>query len=138
MAGALVDTGVFLALLHRGDRWHEIAARELARGGRLLTTWPVVTETVHMIGRSDASIAFLEYLARGAVDIPQFGSAETESLAWYFRKYADREPDLADLSLLVLADLSGSTSVLTFDRDFLVYRTRKRRALHCPLLADRT
>lgn len=134
MAVALVDTGVFLALLHRRDRWHEAAKREVAPGARLLTTWAVVTETVHMIGRADATLAFFEMLSEGAADIPHFGVSEFESFAWYFRKYADRKPDFADLSLLVLADMSGITRVLTFDRDFHVYRTRKRKPLDCPLL----
>jgi len=134
MAGALVDTGVLLALVHRRDRWHDVAEREIATAGRMLTTWAVVTETVHMIGRPDAAATFLDYIGRGAIDLPAFGASEAESLAWYFRKYADLEPELADLSLLVLADMSGITKILTFDRDFLIYRTRKRRALSCPLV----
>lgn len=134
MAGALVDTGVFLALLHRGDRFHEAAAGALAAGGRLLTTWAVVTETIHMVGRAAVAADFLESLGRGAVELPRFAAAEAQALAWYFRKYADFDPDLADLSLLVLADMTGITKVLTFDRDFLVYRTRRRRSLACPLL----
>ena len=87
-----------------------------------------------MLRRADAILAFFEMLGEGAADIPQFGVSEFESLAWYFRKYADRKPDFADLYLLVLADMSGVTSVLTFDRDFQVYRTRRKQAFACPLL----
>lgn len=139
MADALVDTGVFLALLNRTDRWHAAAKKALrAPSGRLLTSWAVLTETVHMIGRPEASIALLEHVAQGAVDLPHLGVTEADAIAWYFRKYGDLKPDLADLSLLVLSDLTRATTILTFDSDFLIYRTRSGRALACPLLAKRS
>ena len=46
----LADTGYWLALANRRDRWHE---RAVAAGQRLteslVVTWPVVTETSHLM-----------------------------------------------------------------------------------------
>jgi hypothetical protein len=50
-------------------------------------------------------------------------------------RYADREPDLADLCLIRLSGLHPRHSVITVDReDFRVYRRNKREAipLICP------
>ncbi len=45
------------------------------------------------------------------------------------RKYADRPMDLADASLVWLANASEVTNIITIDRaDFAVYRTAKRQA----------
>jgi uncharacterized protein len=45
------------------------------------------------------------------------------------RKYADRPMDLADASLVWLANSTGVTDIITVDRaDFAVYRTNKRKA----------
>ncbi len=45
------------------------------------------------------------------------------------RKYADRPMDLADASLVWLANRSNITDIITIDRaDFAVYRTEKRKA----------
>ena len=46
----LADTGYWLALANSRDRWHE-AAIEASRGldETLVVTWPVVTETCHLM-----------------------------------------------------------------------------------------
>ena len=45
------------------------------------------------------------------------------------RKYADRPMDLADASLVWLAEKTGVTDIITLDRaDFAIYRTSKRKA----------
>lgn len=47
----LVDTGIIVAALNRADR-HHAEVLELLEGfaGKLLTTWPVVTEACALIG----------------------------------------------------------------------------------------
>jgi predicted nucleic acid-binding protein len=50
-------------------------------------------------------------------------------LSTMLRKYADRPMDLADASLVWLANATGVTDIITIDRaDFAVYRTAKRKA----------
>jgi len=50
------------------------------------------------------------------------------------RRYADRQPDLADLCLIRMSELHPKLPVITVDRaDFSVYRRNKREAI--PLIA---
>jgi hypothetical protein len=56
-------------------------------------------------------------------------------LAALAKRYADRQPDLADLCLVRMSELYPRHSVLTVDRaDFRVYRRNKREIipLICP------
>ena len=49
-------------------------------------------------------------------------------LSKMMRKYADRPMDLADASLVWLANQACVTDIITIDRaDFAVYRTNKRK-----------
>jgi predicted nucleic acid-binding protein len=50
-------------------------------------------------------------------------------MAAFFKRYDDREPQLADASLVYLADHRETTTVFTLDQtDFSVYRTDSGKA----------
>ena len=55
-------------------------------------------------------------------------------LADLAKRYADREPDLADLCLIRMSELYPHHHVITADKDFRVYRRNKREVipLICP------
>lgn len=67
----LADTGFFYALLDRDDAWHSRcreAAAALEEG--LVTTWPLLTETVHLISRwlgIEQAAALMEEVAAGDI-----------------------------------------------------------------------
>ena len=66
---------------------------------------------------------------RGLMHIAALAPQDLPGLARIMRKYSDRPMDLADASLVWLADKSGITDIITIDRaDFSVYRTAKRKA----------
>ena len=50
------------------------------------------------------------------------------------KRYADRQPDLADLCLIRMSELYPHHRVITVDKDFRVYRRNKREVipLICP------
>lgn len=124
MAGrVLVDTGPIVAYLHRGDAWHKAAVRFFREWrGELLTTWPVITEAVYLSETQKARLAIVQWLQRNLQAMAQ-DAQDALRIERYYRKYADQEPDLADLSLLALAERTGVRDVLTVDaRDFDVYR----------------
>ena len=53
------------------------------------------------------------------------------------RKYAERPMDLADASLVWLANRSGVTDIIAIDRaDFAVHRTANRKALRNLFVAN--
>jgi predicted nucleic acid-binding protein len=56
-------------------------------------------------------------------------------IAQLFEKYADQDPDWADLELVWLAESTGITRIATLDvADFSVYRVRGRRRFELALL----
>jgi predicted nucleic acid-binding protein len=55
-------------------------------------------------------------------------------LADLAKRYADQQPDLADLCLIRMSELYPHHPVITADKDFRVYRRNKREVipLICP------
>jgi hypothetical protein len=126
----LVDTGPIVAYLHRGDAWHQATKRFFGRWrGELLTTWPVVTEAVYLSESHKARIAIVQWLQRNLQVVAQ-DAEDAAAIERYLRKYRDLGPDLADLSLLALAERRGVREIITVDaKDFDVYRVGGNRAL---------
>jgi uncharacterized protein len=133
----LADSGPLAALFNRRDKHHAAATDFFkARGTRLkvLTTWEVVSEVAYFLDFSaDAQGDFLDWLHAGAahqlLTVASLDIADLPGLAKMMRKYADRPMDLADASLVWLANRTGITDIITIDRaDFAVYRTSKRKA----------
>ncbi len=118
----LIDTGPLVAWLDRGDQDHGRIKTFLAGfRGQLLTTWPVLTEVCHLIPGHLVS-RFLQWAARGVKlhDLPIVALLE---MAERIEKYHDLPMDLADASLVWLAERTGVSAILTLDeRDFGVYR----------------
>lgn len=136
MRSAVVDTGPLVALLNRADPWHGAAVEAFeSNKGRLLTTWLVLTEASHLVPDATMRDDLLSMAERGFFELIAIEPSDIATLRHLRSKYGDRDPDLADLSLLVLAERMGIDTVLSFDSDFLVYRTGRGRPLKCPLLA---
>ena len=136
-ATVLVDTGPIVAYLHRGDAWHEASKRFFRNWrGDLITTWPVVTEAAYLSESTRARIAIVQWLQRNLQAAPQ-DIQDCAAIERYFRKYADRSPDIADLSLLALAERTGARDIITVDtEDFAIYRLPNGRALRNLLVRD--
>lgn len=129
----IADTGFLIAFANRGDRHHEWAVR-LAGGVAepLLTCEAVLAEAAFHLQSVGLVLAMLrEGLVTLAFDCREH-LPQLDALA---RRYADRQPDLADLCLIRMSELHPRHSVITVDRkDFRVYRRNKREAipLICP------
>lgn len=129
----IADTGFLVAFANRGDRHHEWAVK--VAGGvtePLLTCEPVLAEAAFHLQSVPPVLAMLrEGLVTLAFDCREH-LTQLEALA---RRYADRQPDLADLCLIRMSELHPRHSVITVDRkDFRVYRRNKRETipLVCP------
>ncbi len=128
----LADTGFFYALLDRDDAWH-VRCRDAAAtlGEGLVTTWPVLTETVHLVTRwlgVDPAIALMDDVASGDVAVWDLTSADIARVPGLMKTYADLPMDFADASLVLLAEHLGHGRILTTDqRDFRTYRWKSRR-----------
>ena len=128
-----VDTGYFYALTDRRDAWHAraLAATERLVGESMVTTWPVLTEACHLLtARLGAEFAceLMADVADGGIDV---WTPPTEALARVpalMRKYAALPMDLADASLVLLAEHLGHGRILSTDeRDFGANRWKTRK-----------
>jgi hypothetical protein len=128
----LADTGFFVALANTKDHWHVPAKHTLARLEQpLVTTWPVLTETCHLLLSRlgvDAQERFVASLSAGAVRIFELGPVHLPRIETLMRKYRTLPMDLADASLVVLAEELGHGDILSTDaRDFGAYRWKNRK-----------
>ena len=128
MRSVLLDTGVLVALLDRSERNHK-RCKVFFEGfrGVLLTTEPVLTETVYLLGPSfnQQKLAIDFIVQGGATLVPQ--SLESLSRAVLLMdKYSDIPMDLADATLVTLGEEMGIDEILTLDnRGFQAYRLHK-------------
>lgn len=120
---ALVDAGPLIGAIDKRDRRHALAVSFFdGFAGRLLTTWPVVTETCHMISDRSA-IMFMRSIARGGIEVRDIPREALPGIADLMERYSNLPMDLADATLVWLADEIGVRDIVTFDeRDFSVYR----------------
>ena len=113
----------FFALLSKTDRYH-IPAHEIK--DHLKATWPVITEVVHLlIKRETDSIVetFIEFCERGGVEIFPLMSSHLPRIKTLMHKYRDLPMDLADASLVILAEECHISDVVSTDmRNFQTYQ----------------
>lgn len=128
MQSIVVDAGPLVALFKRRDRDHARVSRFLRENQcALLTTWPVVTEAWHLIGEP-AQLAFMRWVVEGGIAVLELEPDDGSAMQVLLEKYRDRPMDLADASLVVLAERLGINEILTIDRsDFDVYRLSGNR-----------
>lgn len=124
------DTGPLFALIHARDADHGRAAQfARAFSGRLITTWPVLTEVSYLLEQSDhrGVGALLGMVLDGHMVAADLDAEDIHYMRRLTAKYDGM--DLADASLAAIGERLGILDVITLDRnDFDRYRTRTRRA----------
>ena len=128
----LVDTGFWLAVAASSDRHHKVAVAALDRAREpLITTGPVITETCHLLAARvgiDAQLSFLRGAESRAFEVFNVERAHLPRIRALIDKYRDLPMDLADASLVVLAEALGTGRILSTDtRDFGTYRWKNRK-----------
>ena len=122
----LADTGYWLALANRSDRWHEVAVAVTRRlDESLVVTWPVLTETCHLMLSRLGTLAELRFVEQISthVDIYEMAKERIDDVRALMERYSNLPMDLADASLVVAATDLGEGRILTTDqRDFNAYR----------------
>jgi len=131
MKNILIDAGPLIALFDKSDKYHLKAIsflKTLERG--LITTWPVITETSHMLSFSTKAQAnFLEWIERGGLKIFELEHDKIGRLSELTKKYDDVPMDLADASLIVASEVKGIHQIASIDSDFYIYRDIRNRYL---------
>lgn len=127
----LTDAGPLVALIDADEAAHEVCALVL-NGLRLplVTTWPAFTEAMYLLSRgggAPAAQALWKLASSGRLEIAELSRSAFERSAQLMTKYADRPMDLADATLVALAEERGDRQIFTLDRDFHVYRLPGRQ-----------
>jgi len=124
MRNILLDTGAVVALLRPGDPHHGRAVdffAGLPAADHLLTTWPVITECAFVLRHHED--LFWDWLLDSGIEVVEFGLADIPAMRTWRVRYADREVDFADASLVWLAAQRRTNLIATTDlRDFQTYR----------------
>lgn len=121
----LLDTGPIVAFFDASDDYHKICL-DLLKGVMepLITTWPVLTEAFYLLGFSwKAQDNLWEFIMRGGVEILSLDDRQQVRCRQIMEKYADLPMDLADGTLVVLAESKKVKKVFTLDhKDFQIYK----------------
>jgi predicted nucleic acid-binding protein len=128
----LTDAGPLVALLDRGEQHHQACVACLEElTGPLLTTWPAFTEAMYLLGEAGgwaAQQALWRLVDQGDLEIAVPSADSCKRMRVLMEKYRDRPMDLADASLVVLAEERKLRDVFTLDHaDFRVYRIHGRQ-----------
>jgi hypothetical protein len=94
----------------------------------MLTTWPAFAEAMYLLGDAggwQAQELLWRLHQRGDTVVAM--PAGVERVVDLMRKYRDVPMDLADATLVTMAEERGLAIVFTLDRDFHFYRLRGRK-----------
>jgi uncharacterized protein len=128
----IADTGFWLALADQKDRFHILAKLALRQFNEpLITTWPVITETCYLLLTRKgvpAQVAFIKNMNDGAFQVFNLEPHHGHRLGELMTQYADLPMDLADASLVILAEHLGHGRIFSSDqRDFNTYRWKSKQ-----------
>jgi predicted nucleic acid-binding protein len=130
----LTDTGPLVALINRNDPNHK-RCLDLSRrmpSGPLLTTWPCFTEAMylaHRAGGYPAQTALWTLRTTQRLVIHDLTAPEVDRIETLMGQYRDTPMDLADASIVVVAESLHLRRVFALDSDFYAYRLADRSAL---------
>ena len=127
----LVDAGPLIALLDRDEPDFTRCTRALAvLNVPMITTWPALTEAMYLLGARGgwpAQQRLWALVLRGDLVASMPDEPQVRRSAALMEKYRDVPMDLADASLVALAEALNHRQVFTLDADFRVYRFRDRQ-----------
>ena len=77
----------------------------------------------------ETQLDFLEWVIKGGIDIHDVEQWQLNSIKDKMVTYSDLPADLADTTLLEVAESVGLSAIITLDRDFSVYRLKNGHSL---------
>ena len=95
----------------------------------LITTWPVLTEAFYLLNFSwKAQDNLWEFIIRGGVDIASLNDSQQIRCRQLMEKYSDLPMDLADGTIVTLAESKRIKKIFTLDhKDFRIYKPARIR-----------
>lgn len=125
----LTDTGPLVALIDTRDKNHLRCVQATnALPEQLMTTWPCMTEAMHLLFRAEgyrAQARLWAFYNAGYLVLYDAEESDTQTarVRDLMNIYQDTPMDLADASIVTAAEALGVKRVFTLDSHFYAYRT---------------
>ena len=131
MKRTLIDAGPLIALFDKDDKYHEKTKKFLKEyKGRLYTSWPVITEVLHMLDFNiEVQIDFLKWIRKDALKIVSLTKESIIRIINLSEKYSDVPMDFADATLIVISETKNIKDIISIDTDFYIYRNVRNEYL---------
>jgi predicted nucleic acid-binding protein len=128
---SLIDAGPVIALFDNSDQYHLKVLNFLREfKGRLISTWPVLTEVCYMLDfNTQTQLDFLDWVREGGIEVHNLEQWQIGGIREKMEKYSDLPSDFADVSLLEVAESRDIENIITINRDFSVYRLSGNKSL---------
>lgn len=123
----IIDTGPIVAIFDESEPSHEICKSTLKKiNVPLLTSWPVLTESFYLLGDWRKGLSELwDFIIAGGLNVYDIPASDFGWLRDLMEKYSDKPMDLADATLVLIAEIHKIKTVFTLDRDdFSFYRPK--------------
>ena len=122
----LCDASPLIALINQGDDNHQRCVDILpSMLAPLITTCACFTEAMYLLGRYGGWLAQQElwsYVADESLLIYHHTTDELTRMKTLMAQYRDVPMDLADASLVAMAEVLQQRQIFTLDGDFYIYR----------------
>ena len=127
----LGDAGPLIAIIDADEPDHASCLDALDQLSLPLnTTWPVFTEAMDLVARAGGirvQRALWRLVSTDRLVVADLSPSAVERSAWLMDQYADRPMDLADTSVVALAEGRGDRRIFTLGTDFQICRLRGRQ-----------
>jgi predicted nucleic acid-binding protein len=127
----LTDAGPLIAIIDADEPDHKVCLEMLGSLALpLITTWPAFTEAMYLLARAGGILgqrALWHLVLTDRLRIIDLSPSALHRSARLMDQYADRPMDLADATLVALAEESGHNTIFSLDADFQIYRIRGRQ-----------
>ena len=132
MQKTIIDSGPIIALFDRSDKFHNKVLDFIKTyKGKLVTSWAVITEVSHMLDFNlQVQIDFLKWCEVGGIEVYDISQTEISNIRIMMEKYIDVPMDLADATLMYIANKENIKNIVSIDSDFDIYRTLKKQSLN--------
>jgi predicted nucleic acid-binding protein len=128
----LCDAGVLLCLVDRTQSQHNAYKNAVLRlETPLLTTWSCLTEAMYLAlhrGGWQMQKQLGQLLLDKLLVVYNIQESDYSRLLALMEQYRDRPMDLADATLVLVAEKTGYRQILTIDSDFLFYRITNKES----------
>ena len=122
----LTDAGPLAALINQRDPDHALCVSTAGNlPSPMATTWAAFDEAMYLLGRDvgwKGQQPLLSMVQAGALRLIHVEDEWIPGIIAAMERYRDRPMDLADATLIAVAEARGFTRIFSIDSDFHIYR----------------